>query len=216
MVRAISYDQTVYRTAPAGRAPDWILEQTSTGSIGIRLREDGVLLVQPVGEPPRLYFPGVQPPLPLALPGPVRWSRPWHPLDEIAPSNGYAAFLGDILIYGRYASPNDYLVGFAKIDAEGRRISRQCVCVEVSDGKEGSAATWAAEIGRPAPVRIGRYVFWRNRGYQNDIHPDAVTGTWKVSTTRVVDLETCALLTPGDVPPELLVDNRRILAPFLF
>jgi hypothetical protein len=213
--RALTYDQTVYRQGPADRSPQWLFEQESTGSVGIQLREDGLLFVQPDGEPPRLYFPGSEKPLLLSLPGPQLSNRPYRGYDNIHPSTGYVAFLGDVLFYGRDAFPDYYLVGFARIDSEKRWISAQCVCAEATSDKEASSTVSAAQIGLPAPLRIGRYVFWRNRGWYNDIHPNLVTGRWKTRATRVVDLETCALLSLSEIPADLLRENQEALAPFL-
>jgi hypothetical protein len=215
LARAITYDQTVYRQGPTDRSPRWLFEQESTGSVGIRLREDGVLFVQPDHEPPRLYFPGSEKPLLLSLPGPQLSNRPYRPFEDIHPSTGYVAFLGDVLFYGRDAFTDHYVVGFARIDSDKRQISAQCVCAEATADKEASSTAWAAGIGVPAPLRIGRYVFWRNRGWDNDIHPNLVTGLWKPRATRVVDLETCALLSLSEVPADLLRENQKTLAPFL-
>ena len=215
LARALSYDQTVYRQGPTDQSPQWLFEQTSTGNLGIWLREDGVLLVQPDGEPPRLYFPASEKPLLLSLPGPQLSKRPYRPFENIHPSTGYVAFLGDVLFYGRDAFPDYYLVGFARIDSDKRQISAQCVCAEATSDKEASSTVWAASIGLPAPLRIGRYVFWRNRGWDNDVHPNLVTGPWKARATRVVDLETCALLSLEEVPAQLLRENSERLAPFL-
>src|SRR6516162_4510197 len=104
--RTRAFRQRVFRQGPEDRAPVRLYEQTSTGRVGIRLREDGLLLVQPVGPLPRLYFPGFSEPVELTLPSPRKLDK-----NSAYTDAGTTWFLDDCLFYSRMAFPGHLLIG---------------------------------------------------------------------------------------------------------
>ena len=215
-LRAIPYRQTVYRQGPDDPSPVWLFEEVSTGSVALALGPDGLLFLQPSGEPPRLYFGDSSTPLLLALPDPPQWKKPYRPDSRIAlNSGGHISFFDDLLFYGQLAAPDEYVVGLMRIDRRKKRISQSCVSAEISADRDSSAVAYAASIGSPAPIRVRDYVFWRNGGYGNAAPSDPAWNGWKARATRVIDVRTCALLPWSAVPQELLREHAARLAPFL-
>src|SRR5262245_11349011 len=169
--RAVASRQRVLRQGPDDRTPVLLYEQTSTGRVGIRLRDDGLLLVQPVGPLPRLYFPGSKEPVELELPPPRKLAR-----DSAYTDAGTTWFLDDCLFYSRMAAPGHLLIGFVKIDARKHAVAEARLCLEVVAQEQ--AVAYAAVV-MPVVFRAGDYVFWVNTGYHNAFYPDAVQGEWK-------------------------------------
>ena len=114
--RAPRFRQRVVRQGPGDPQPVVLYEQTSTGSVRIHLRDDGLLLIQPVGLPPRLHFPDSKEPVELELPPPQQWQYPFSPDTKI----GTTWFLDDCLLYSRMAYPGHLLIGYVRIDAAER------------------------------------------------------------------------------------------------
>lgn len=212
--RAICYHQTVFRQGPQDKAPVQLFEEKSTGSVRIFLRNDGLLVVQPVAGEPRLYFPDAEQPLVLLLPPPQKWNKPFSPYTNID-HWGHLFFLDDVLFYGRYPYPGHYLIGFVRLDVEKRRITENRLCVEVATESEPDANAAAASFARPAPIRVGNYVFWKNVGYRSDYFPDAVTGTWKQRKTRILDLKTGEVITLERVPTDIIQKHQEMLKEFI-
>ena len=211
--RAIPYRQEVYRQAP-GRQPERLFEQTSAGAVWIRLRDDGLLCLQGVGGVPSLYFPGAREPVPIQLLPPERGAQPGG-YPDIAANNGHVSFHDDVLSYGRYYTVDEYLIGFLRIDASGRRVAEQRLVADVYAAHDGGSGAWAASITTPPPLRIGDYLFWRNRGWDNVYYPDLVRGTWKEQRARVIDLRGGRLVEFHEVPRMLRETHAAELAPFL-
>jgi hypothetical protein len=199
--RAIAYRQRVLRRGPDDKKPVLLYEQTSTGRVRMLLRDDGLLLVQPVGPLPRLYFPGLKEPVERELPPPRQWefqSAPYTSVDQVW-------FLGDCLFYARRAYPGHLLVGFERIDPAKRTVGEGGLCLEATD-KEQAEATAAAP--RPVVIRVGDYVLWVNAGFHSSYFPDAVRGQWKPRRVRALNLLTRKLVNRDELPEKLLRDNK--------
>jgi hypothetical protein len=205
--RTIAYRQQVLRQGPDDAMPVLLYEQTSTGRVGIRLRDDGLLLVQPVGPLPRLYFPGSKEPVQLELPPPRKMNR-----DSAYTDAGTTWFLGDCLFYSRMAAPGHLLIGFVRIDAGKKAVAEARLCLEVAGKEQGEA--YAAAV-TPVVFRAEDYVFWVNTGYHNAFYPDAVSTEWRSRKLRVLSLKTGAPVDPDRVPVEVLRRNRERLLDFV-
>lgn len=205
--RAIAYRQRVFRQGPNDKEPVQLYEQTSTGSVGIRLRDDGLLLVQPVGPLPRLYFPGSKEHVDLELPPPKQMDVK-HAYTEA----GDTWFLDDCLFYSRKARPGHLLIGFVIIDARKKAVSESRLCLEVVAKEQGVAH---AAVVQAVVFRAGDYIFWVNAGYHNAFYPDAIMGEWKSRKLRVLSLKTGALVDPERVPAEVLRQNKERLLDFV-
>ncbi len=200
--------QRVFRQGPNDAEPVLIFEQSSTGSVQINLRDDGLLLVQPIGPLPRLYFPGKKEPMLLELPPPQEWDFRFSPYTEI----GKTWFLGDCLFYNRMAHPGHRLIGFVRIDAAKRAVAESKLCVEAADAMQASAN--AANV-LPVVFRVGDYVLWTNWGHHTEYHPEAVRGEWKERKVRCINLKTGDLIDPAKVPETLLQNNKDRLLEFI-
>jgi hypothetical protein len=205
--RARASRQRVFRQGPDDRAPVRLYEQTSTGRVGIRLREDGLLLVQPVGPLPRLYFPGSREPVELVLPPPRKLAR-----DSAYTDAGTTWFLDDCLFYSRMAAPGHLLIGFVRLDPKRPAVAEARLCLEVVAVEQGVA--YAAAV-MPVVFRAGDYVWWVNTGYHNAFYPDAVVGEWKPRKLRALSLKTGAPVDPDRVPEAVLRQNKDRLLSFV-
>jgi hypothetical protein len=197
----------VFRQGPNDRAPVQLYEQTSTGRVGIRLREDGLLLVQPVGVLPRLYFPGSGESVELELPRPRKLDR-----DSASTEAGTTWFLDDCLFYSRMAAPGHLLIGFVRLDSKQQAVAEARLCLEVVAQEQGVA--YAAAV-MPVVFRAGDYVWWINTGHHNAFYPDAVTGEWKPRKLRALSLKTGAPVDPDRVPEAVLRQNKDRLLDFV-
>lgn len=198
--RAAAFRQRVFRQGPHDKQPVLLYEQTSTGRVGIRLRDDGLLLVQPVGPRPRLYFPDSKEPVELDLPPPRGLDK-----DSAYTDAGTTWFLDDCLFYSRMAAPGHLLIGFVRMDAKEKAVAETRLCLEVVAKEQ--AVAYAAVV-MPVVFRAGDYVFWVNTGYHNAFYPDAVTGEWKARKMRALSLRTSAPVDPDRVPEEVLRQNK--------
>jgi hypothetical protein len=205
--RARAFRQQVYRQGPDDLAPVRLYEETSTGQVGIRLRDDGLLLVQPVGALPRLYFPGSKEPVELALPPPRKLDK-----NSAYTDAGTTWFLDDCLFYSRMAAPGHLLIGFVRLDAKRRAVAESRLCLEVVAKEQGVA--YAATV-MPVVFRTGDYVWWVNTGYHNAFYPDAVAGEWKPRKLRALSLKTGAPVDPDRVPEAVLRQSKDRLLGFL-
>jgi hypothetical protein len=205
--RAIAYRQRVLRQGPDDAAPVLLYEQTSTGRVGIRLRDDGLLLVQPIGPLPRLYFPGSKEPVQLELPPPRKMNR-----DSAYTEAGSTWFLDDCLFHSRMAAPGRLLIGFVRIDAGKKAVAEARLCLEVAGKEQGEA--YAAAV-MPVVFRADDYVFWVNTGYHNAFYPDAVSAEWKSRRLHVLSLKTGTPVDLDRVPVEMLRRNRERLLDFV-
>jgi len=205
--RARVYRQRVFRQGPEDNAPVQLYEQTSTGRIGIRLREDGLLLVQPIGPLPRLYFPGFKEPVELVLPPPRKLAK-----DSAYTDAGTTWFLDDCLFYSRMAFPGHLLIGFVRLDAKRPAVTEARLCLEVVAQEQGVAG---AAVVMPVVFRAGDYIWWVNTGYHNVFYPDAIVGEWKSRKLRALSLKTGAPVDPERVPDAVLAENKERLLRFV-
>jgi hypothetical protein len=205
--RVRAYRQRVFRQGPNDKAPFRLYEQTSTGRVDIRLREDGLLLVQPIGALPRLYFPGSTKPVELTLPQPRNM-----PKDSAYIDAGTTWFLDDCLFYSRMAFPGHLLIGFVRLDSKRSAVAEARLCLEVVAQEQGVA--YAAAV-MPVVFRAGDYVWWVNTGHHNACYPDAVMGEWKSRKLRALSLKTGAPVDPDRVPEAVLRQNKQRLLRFV-
>jgi hypothetical protein len=205
--RARAFRQQVFRQGPDDKAPVRLYEQTSTGQVGIRLRDDGLLLVQPVGALPRLYFPGSKVPVELELPRPRKLDK-----DSAYTDAGMTWFLDDCLFYSRMAAPGHLLIGFVRLDPKRPAVAEARLCLEVV--AEEQAVGYAAAV-MPVVFRAGDYVLWVNTGCHNAFYPDAVAGEWKPRKLRALSLKTGAPVDPDQVPEAVLRHNKDRLLGFV-
>jgi hypothetical protein len=205
--RVRAYRQQVFRQGPDDKAPVRLYEQTSSGRVGIRLREDCLLLVQPVGHLPRLYFPGSREPVELVLPPPRKLAK-----DSAYTDAGTTWFLDDCLFYSRMAAPGHLLIGFVRIDEKNKAVAESRLCLEVVAREQGVAG---AAVVMPVVFRAGDYVWWVNTGYHNVFYPDAIKGEWKPRKLRALSLKTGAPVDPDRVPEAVLRQNRDRLLRFV-
>jgi hypothetical protein len=205
--RARAFRQKVFRQGPDDKAPVQLYEQTSTGRVGIRLRDDGLLLVQPIGALPRLYFPGAQEPVELELPPPRKLDR-----DSAYTDAGTTWFLDNCLFYSRMAAPGHLLIGFVRLDSTRKAVAESKLCLEVVAQEQGVAY---AAVVMPVIFRAGDYVWWVNTGYHNAFYPDAVVGEWKSRKLRALSLKTGTPVDPDRVPEAVLRQNRDRLLRFV-
>lgn len=202
-LRAIPYHQVVYRRGPPDSKPVQLFEETSTGRVRFCLRDDGLLFVQPVSEPARIY--GVNPESRVFVPflPPPHWDKFFPPYQGVS-QNGFVAWLGDVLFYGRYVYSDQYLVGYVRIDAQRLRITEQRIVLEAKDEYRTDNVE-AAKIATPGPMRIGHYLFWNNRG-----NPSAIPEL-RFRRARVIDLVTGNLKEIESLPPQFLKDHASEL-----
>lgn len=199
---------TVFRQGPDDAKPVLIFEESSTGSVQINLRDDGLLLVQPVRTLPRLYFPGSKDPATLNLPPPKNWTLRSAPSGKI----GATWFLGDCLFYCRTPHPGYLLIGFVRIDAAKKATADSKLCIEVIDYRQSEAR--AAEV-LPIVYRVGDYVLWVNRGHHTEYHPEAVQGEWKQRKVRCLSLAKGELVDAAKIPEAVLRQNKDRLLEFV-
>jgi hypothetical protein len=208
MNRALKHGQVVFRQGPRETVPVKLFELTSTGGVRIVLREDGTLLVQGVGTPPALFFPYTPKGITLKLPRPSVWTdKHFGPSPALGET---ILWLDDLLFYGREVWPARYLIGYLRVDAAKKQIVENRICMEAYHRNEEYAA-WAASIATIPPVRIGDYIFWRNRGTLNEFLPENKQGPWKKSLVRVYHLKTHKMVPFNQVPAEIRQANQEKL-----
>jgi hypothetical protein len=205
--RVRAFRQQVFRHGPDEKAPVRLYEQTSSGRVGIRLRDDGLLLVQPVGALPRLYFPGSREPVELALPPPRKLDK-----NSAYTDAGTTWFLDDYLFYSRMAAPGHLLIGFVRLDPKRQAVAETRLCLEVV--ADDQAVAYAAFV-MPVVFRAGDYVWWVNTGCHNVFYPNAAAGEWKSRKLRALSLKTGAPVDPYRVPEAVLRQNKDRLLGFL-
>jgi hypothetical protein len=205
--RVRAFRQRVFRQGPDDKAPVALYEQTSSGRVGIRLRDDGLLLVQPVGALPRLCFPDTRKPVELVLPPPRKLDK-----NSAYTDAGTTWFLDDYLFYSRMAAPGHLLIGFVRLDPRRQAVAEARLCLEVVAEEQGVAG---AAVVMPVVFRAGDYVLWVNTGYHNAFYPDAVVGEWKPRKLRALSLKTGAPVDPDRVPEAVLRQNKDRLLRFV-
>lgn len=217
-MEAIAHKQTLYRQGPADQSPVPLLTQTSTASIIFLLRNDGLLVVQPIGGSPFLCFPGMKDFLVLELPPPWKQDKA-DSLDlDLSYNSSEAYFVDGGLFYGCKASSWCHIIGFIGIDAKKKQITQNLPLLKVVARHDPDYNIDAESIsGYPEPIRIADYIFWRNMGwvFVNDMFPDTVIGLWQKPAPHVFNLKTGELLNLDQVPAGLLQRNRAALADFL-
>jgi len=203
--RAQRFRQQVFRQGPEDREPVLLYEQTSTGRVGFHLRDDGLLLVQPIGPLPRLYFPRSQEPIDLVLP-----PQQGTDLDHGYRDPGTTWFLDDYLFYSR-DMPGRRLIGFVRINVEERSVVENKVCIDVDNVDEDCARV------DNAVFKAGDYVFWVNRGYFGGFsrRPPQVQSEWLVRKVRAMRMKSCELVAPEQVPLDVLRKNKERLFDFV-
>lgn len=205
--RVVRFDQEVLRQGPDDKAAVCLFSQrTARGAIGIRLRDDGLLLIQPVGKHGRLYFPGSAEPVELVLPTPQKLDSEYHYLNA-----GQTWFLDDVLLYDRKPTSDCRQIGFVRIDLKKKSVAEGRVCLELG----GRSAAIEAAALRPMVFRAGDHVFGVNAGWPHMIDEDQVKAEWKTSQVRVLDLKAGALITPDRVPEEALRRHKDRILDFL-
>ncbi|UCG32849.1 MAG: hypothetical protein JSU68_14435 [Phycisphaerales bacterium] len=173
----------------------------------ISLAADGRLLVNPVGQGPRVYFKDPKQVVTLPLLPPNQWDKAFPPYYRL---NGDAWFLGDVLFYGRYAYVGHYLIGFVRFAPNRACIVEQRLVAEVMDDPGQTVDNVdGARFASPAPVRVGDYVFWRNRGDATADPP------WKEQRTWIVDLEQARLCDIRELDNGFVNQQRDKLRAFL-
>jgi len=138
---------------------------------------------------------------------PQQWNKPFTPYYRLS---GSAWFLGDVLFYGRFVYIGHYVIGYVRFDTNQFEIIEQRLVAEVKDDpaqtKDTTDGAYFAEI---EPVRVKRYIFWKNRGARTADPP------WRESRIRVVDIVEARLLEIGDIDSEFLEQHRDVLGNFL-
>jgi hypothetical protein len=208
MARAWRYRQRVLRQGPDDKEPVLLFEESSTGRVQINLRDDGLLLVQPVRTLPQMYFAGSKDPVTLNLPPPKNWTLRPAPSGKI----GTTWFLGDCLFYCRKPRPGYLLIGFVRVDAAKKTTTDSKLGVEVADSNQSEAR--AAEV-LPIVFRVGDYVLWVNRGHHTEYHPEAVQGEWKQRKVRCLSLAKGELVDAARIPEAVLRQNKDRLLEFV-
>lgn len=206
--RALSYRQQVFRQGPDDKEPVVLFEETSTGRTGLQLRDNGLLLVQPVSERPRFYFPGSKDPVELKLPPPQKGNPAFGAYTDV----GKTWFLDDVLFYDRMAHPGHRLIGFVRIDAQKKAVDDGKLCLEIVEPEQAVADAAAVH---PVLFRMGDHVFWVNAGHHNAFYPNMVKGEWKSRKVRVLSLKTGEAVAPDKVPEDLLKQNKDRILEFL-
>lgn len=198
--RAIRYQQRLFRQGPGDKTPQLLYEETSTGSVGAHLREDGLVLIERISAPPVLVFPGEKTLVEIPLPEPreVAQRSTGHRLDHVW-------FLDETVFYHRSVFTNTpwkaVLYGCFKIEGTKKTVNNSRLVLEIWE-KGQDLDTAAAPL--PTVLKVGDFVLWVNKGYFNSFYPDLVQGKWKSRELRVLDLETGKLVDPQKIPKDVI------------
>jgi hypothetical protein len=206
--RAIPKTQKIYRQGPEDKEPIQLFEQTSTGSVSFNLRDDGVLLVLPIGEKVRLYFPKSKDPVEFDFPPPQKWTKKYQPYTDAEQT----WFLDDILFFDGDVCPGHRLLGYVRIDSKRQTVGEGKLCIEVAEREQAIAR---AARAWPVVFRMDDTIFWVNAGYHNIFHPDVVKGEWKPHKIRAISIKKGDLIDPEKIPEELLQKHAKRLLDFL-
>ena len=205
MNHVMIHHQRILRRGPGEREFAELFEEEAPGTAEVRLRENGLLLVQPVRGGPRFYFPGSLEAVDLRLPPPAQWDLPFGAYLDV----GDTWFFDDVLFYSRDAFPGHLLVGFVRFDVAKKVVVESRLCLEVVHQEQDVAREASVE----SALRVGEHILWVNTGHQ---HSYPVPDTpWKTRKLRALSLATCEPVPIDSIPEASVAASAGRIRAFL-
>lgn len=206
-----TWEQQAMRFGPGDKEGKLVYCESSTGSLAVFLRDDGLCFIDPVRHAPLLSFPnGKQLAYPLRASDP---RRAIHYEDLNCNGGGRVHFLGDQCVVVRHVNRLMQVASFT-VNMEQQTATPLDKILEVDGAGSPQSLTAQAAMPDRLMLRLGGLLLWVNQG-AHDVQFATMKDPWRRRELRAYSLEKRAFVDLASIEYQLFDRCREDVLSFI-